>query len=189
MLLIVGLGNPGEKYEKSRHNAGFIFLDRFEKAFRERESFSVENWRLSDKFNAWHLEITNSSKQIHLLKPNTFMNASGIAVSKFINWYKAKSTRKVVVVYDDLDLPLGEYKIGENYPQGHNGVLSVVQNIGAGSFLGIRLGTDNREGQREQEVKNFVLEKMTEDELVLLYRAIDDAIIAFERDYSGYFAK
>ena len=189
MTIIVGLGNPGKKYERSRHNAGFIFLDRLVERFRKMTEPDIKTWKLSDKFDTWHLKMTVSSHEINLLKPNTFMNKSGTAVFKFMNWFKDEEEKRLVLAYDDLDLPLGEFKIGENYPKSHNGVLSVVQSIGSGSFISIRLGTNNRDSSIDAETTDYVLQPMKEDELVLLNRAIDAAIIDFEKYYPSYLGK
>jgi peptidyl-tRNA hydrolase, PTH1 family len=184
MSIIIGLGNPGEKYEKSRHNAGFIFLDRLAAEFNKEHAQTENKWQLSDKFDAWHQKFTLSSTTLYMLKPTTYMNESGKALIKFLKWIKADKTETITAVYDDLDLPLGEYKIGEKYPQSHNGIKSLVETVGDGAFLSIRIGTDNRESRNANgSGRDFVLEEMSEDEMVLLYRAIDSAIIAFKKDY------
>ncbi|HQK41882.1 MAG TPA: aminoacyl-tRNA hydrolase, partial [bacterium] len=95
MKLIVGLGNPGEKYQKSRHNVGFILLDKF-------AADNNLNWRKVERFNS---EVADYSNGL-LIKPQTFMNNSGDAVSKLVNFYKI-SLNDLIIIHDDVDLPLG----------------------------------------------------------------------------------
>lgn len=120
MYLIVGLGNIGEEYEKTRHNAGFMFVDKL----AGEEQFL---------------------KNFTLVKPQTMMNDSGRAVRKIMDFYKL-GIDDVVVVHDDLDIAFGEYKIQKDKgPKVHNGVLSVEQCLGRTDFWRVRIGIDNRQ--------------------------------------------
>lgn len=128
MILIVGLGNPGEKFSQTRHNMGFGFLD-------------FLGWKLGGgKFNLekkWEAEVLEI-EEYFLVKPQTFMNNSGRSVAKILNFYKNKFSQKFLV-YDDLDIDFGKFKIGEKGPRVHNGVNSVMQNC-LGEFVQVRIG-------------------------------------------------
>jgi peptidyl-tRNA hydrolase, PTH1 family len=188
MLLIVGLGNPGSNYTCTRHNAGFIFLDEFYNLLKNEQGTNVSAWELSAKFEAWIAEIRIAEKKIFLMKPNTFMNRSGSAVRSFMNWHKDVPSKQLIAVYDDLDLELGKMKIKFGiYPKSHNGVSSIVTHMNTPEFLNIRLGVDSRGGDRIIQGQDYVLQKMTEDELTLLKRASQDAIMKVRTDYEEYF--
>ena len=142
MKLIVGLGNPGEKYEKTRHNLGFMVLDQFLKDF---ESANGAVWMENKKLKSdivqieWQPKHGNLEKVI-LAKPKTYMNNSGMAVSLISKFYKI-DTSDIWIVNDELDLPLGSMKIRfGGASAGHNGVGSVIEALGTDKFWRIRLG-------------------------------------------------
>ncbi len=153
--LIVGLGNPGLEYKDSRHNIGFMCVD-----------FLVENIKLDSKdftfnkaFNSNILKYNN----ILFLKPDTFMNNSGYAVSRAVNYYKFD---KIYIVYDDLDLNLGDFKIGDKYPKTHNGVMSIKEQVN-NSFISIRIGIDNNRNINIPGI-DYVLGKISREEKLIL---------------------
>jgi PTH1 family peptidyl-tRNA hydrolase len=139
MILIVGLGNPGKKYEKNRHNIGFVLIDTL--AYKYQAEF-----KLDKKLNAEIAEIRNpelSSEPILLAKPQTFMNNSGEAVQKIAAFYKIHP-ENIWVLFDELDLPLGTIKIRKSGGSGtHNGMKSVVGHIGK-NFPRFRIGIESR---------------------------------------------
>ena len=143
MKLLVGLGNLGPKYQNTRHNVGFLFLD-----------FLVKNDLLD--------------KQIKTLKPDTYMNQSGLAVAKKLSFYKLRPVN-LIVVHDDLDLRLGEYKVqfGKG-PKLHNGVDSVEKAIGTKDFWRVRIGVDNRIPDNRVSGESYVLQNFTPEELTIL---------------------
>ncbi len=132
MLLIVGLGNPGRKYEKTRHNVGFRVVD-----------LLAERWKLDHADTAFQGELVKGSaagKKILLLKPQTFMNLSGASVSACAKFYKIPAS-DVWAIHDDLDLPLGHLRLREGGSSGgHNGVQSVIERLGTREFVRFRLG-------------------------------------------------
>jgi PTH1 family peptidyl-tRNA hydrolase len=131
-MLIVGLGNPGEKYAASHHNFGFMVLD----ALQKKISSSLNYFTLDKKTNC---EIFKA-KGLFLAKPQGFMNSSGSAVQNLINYYKHKLS-DLIVVHDDFDLPLGRIKIVEKGGDaGHHGIESIIKTLGTPSFARIRLG-------------------------------------------------
>lgn len=135
MKLIVGLGNPGEQYTRTRHNVGFVVV---EKVVEKLEGVS---WRLEKKFEAEVIQIGETL----FVKPQTFMNRSGESVAKIVRLYKI-SDESVYVVHDDLDIILGEYKLqlGKG-PRLHYGVESVEQELGSKDFWRVRVGVENRD--------------------------------------------
>lgn len=142
MKLIVGLGNPGEKYELTRHNLGFMVAERFLKDFE-----SVDNtvWTLSEKVKSdialidWQPKA-GSEERVILAKPRTFMNNSGMAVSLLASYYKVQP-EDIWIVYDELDLPTGSMKIRlGGAAAGHHGVESILEKLGTDKFWRFRMG-------------------------------------------------
>lgn len=152
MKLIVGLGNKGEIYQNTRHNAGFLVIDKIAEMLGEKRSFT-----LSKKFEAEILK----SKEVILMKPQTYMNNSGRAVRKVLDYYKFEID-DLIVIHDDLDLKLGQYKIMKGVgPKIHNGLNSVERDLGAKDFLRVRVGVDSRiSGNSYGSGADYVLAKM-----------------------------
>ncbi len=133
MKMLVGLGNPGAKYEKTRHNIGFRFLDLFAKS--EGLSFSS-----APRFCAETCTFTLNGEKILLVKPQTFMNNSGEAVSQLARYYDIE-TRDITVVYDDLDLPSGKIRIKAGGGHGgHNGLRSLNQHLPDSGYTRVKIG-------------------------------------------------
>ena len=168
MYLIVGMGNPGKEYELTRHNAGFIAVDRLLSKLNKKAVFKKET-----KFSA---EVARVGDVI-FAKPTTFMNESGRCVRKLMDFYKIE-IEGLVLLHDDLDIRLGEYKVKNGVgPKVHNGVGSVEKSFGEKSFLRVRLGVDNRQpGVRYGSGADYVLSKMTKDELAKLGMVMDLAL-------------
>lgn len=149
MKLIVGLGNPGGKYLYTRHNVGFTMLDRLQRAI----AYSQE-WIRDEKSRSEICHI--KERDVILLKPQTFMNDSGVAVSKFVNFYKIKID-DVCVIHDDLDIALGDYKFQKGKgPKDHKGIISIEQALGSKEFWRMRIGVENRTDS-EVEGQDYVL--------------------------------
>lgn len=164
MKIIVGLGNPGSEYERTRHNTGFMFVDKMSGG----QKFSVDR-----KFES---EIYKSGN-ILFVKPQTFMNESGRAVRKIMDFYKL-SAADLVLVHDDLDIKLGEYKIQKGVgPKVHNGVTSVEQYVSDKNFLRVRIGVDNRDKSGYVgSGADYVLGRYTKIELEAADDIIEEAI-------------
>ena len=156
MKLIVGLGNPGERYQKSRHNVGFILLDKF-------AADNNLNWRKVERFNS---EVADYSNGL-LIKPQTFMNNSGDAVSKLVNFYKIFPDN-LIIIHDDVDLPLGSVKKqkGKN-SAGHHGVEDIIEKLGTKDFWRIRVGIGKPE-DKNIPVDEWVLQDFGENELDII---------------------
>lgn len=180
MKLIVGLGNPGEKYKNTRHNVGFLVLDRLvisDKVTCKRE------WKFSKSANADYINIDN---KIEFFKPKTFMNLSGQAVQYAMQKNRVK-LQDVLIVCDDLDLPLGTVRIRmEGSSGGHNGLQSIIDHIG-NKFTRIRIGIgSNREIQNSKPInqltnqpinrilaEDYVLQNFTKNEIKIIDKSVD----------------
>jgi PTH1 family peptidyl-tRNA hydrolase len=139
--LIVGLGNPGSEYEATRHNAGFWFVDLL--ASEHGGRFSSQR-----KLHGDTAEITVAGQRIRLLKPTTYMNLSGQAVSAAVNYYKIP-TEHVLVAYDELDLPPGRVQLKfDGSSAGHNGIGSVIEHVGT-KFWRLRFGVGHPRDQSQ----------------------------------------
>jgi PTH1 family peptidyl-tRNA hydrolase len=162
MNLIVGLGNPGEKYENTRHNLGFLVIDHLLKAI----GTSKVEWTNSNKLKSDIALFSLKEEKVLLAKPQTFMNNSGIAVQLILQFYKIKP-EELWIVYDELDLPLGSIKIRfGGAAAGHHGAESVMESIGTDKFWRFRLGIgeshDKMHAVGRQEIrdaKEYVLDQ------------------------------
>ena len=160
MKLVVGLGNPGTKYEKTRHNSGFMALDLI------TNKINSQSWQ--NKFQSLINFQTVEYTKVIFLKPLTFMNLSGIAVQEVLNFYKIK-LEDVIILHDDIDLSLGKIKLKEGGGHaGHNGLRSISEKIGS-SFLRIRIGVSR---PQSDNVSNYVLSEFTDTEMILLEKSL-----------------
>lgn len=154
MYIIVGLGNPGRKYEKTKHNAGFIALDMYAK----RHGASLDK----EKFEALYCKTRIDSEDVLLVKPQTYMNLSGEAVSAFVNFFKIPP-ENLVVVYDDVELELGVIRIRAKGSAGtHNGMRNIVQLLHDTNFPRMRIGVGN---DKTMELYEYVLAPFSEEQL------------------------
>lgn len=132
MKIIVGLGNPGNEYAKTRHNVGFMLVDAL------AEHLNINLWK--DKFNAQIAEGRIGTEKILLVKPQTYMNNSGEAVGPLMRWYKV-TPEDIIVAHDDMDIPAGTIRIRKKGSSGgHNGIKSLIAHLGSENFPRVRLG-------------------------------------------------
>lgn len=137
MKLIIGLGNPGKQYEKTRHNAGFMAVDFL------MDKIDLGSFKRQSKFKAEIAEGIIGGKKIIIAKPQTYMNNSGEAVQLLQSFYKI-DPEDIIVVYDELDLPLGKIRVrDEGSSAGHNGIKSIIEKLGTDKFMRIRIGIKN----------------------------------------------
>jgi len=156
MKLIVGLGNPGKKYEKTRHNAGFMALDKLHHALAEH---SPTPWKLSTSFNACIAECTFQDTKLFMIKPLTYMNRSGESVGLVMNYYRI-APDDVIVAHDDKDIPLGEVKLHTDRGHaGHNGVKSISEHIKTTEYTRVRIGIAPKDPSKIGETSVYVLKK------------------------------
>jgi len=172
MKLIIGLGNPGKRYEKTRHNVGFMILDALHNAL---QPYEISRWELSKKFNSYIAGCTKKSKKILLAKPATFMNHSGHAASLIAQYYKI-TPDQITVVHDDKDIPLGEVKSQTDRGHaGHNGVKSIIECLGTKKIPRYRIGIANT-GKKNADTAEFVLGKFSLLERRYLKKIIDETV-------------
>lgn len=176
MKLVVGLGNPGKKYEKTRHNVGWRVLDALDL-----------NFLLEKKFNSELAEVKRGSEKVLYCKPQTFMNNSGHAVRMIADYYTVDRAN-IIVVYDDKDLPFGTVRLrSEGSAGGHNGVQSIIEHLGEQEgvdFARVRIGVaPEDEGQRTRmdDTSKYVLSTFTADEEKNLPLIIEIATHAIEK--------
>ncbi|MBU1000163.1 aminoacyl-tRNA hydrolase [Patescibacteria group bacterium] len=176
MKLIVGLGNPGKKYNKTRHNLGFEVLDKLAK------KFNLIDWSKEEKFKSELIK----TPELLLVKPQTYVNNSGLAVRRLADYYKSSPT-DIVLIHDELDLPLGKIKVRlGGAAAGHRGVESVIAALGTDQFIRIRLGIGNLQTQSSEHkgqtlnIDKFVLEFFIPKERSIVKRMIKQAIKALE---------
>lgn len=165
MRLIVGLGNPNDEHKGSRHNVGFVFIDKL----IPKMDLPLQFER---KFNS---DISQGTGGLLFAKPMTFMNSSGIAVVEIVNFYKI-NTENLWVVHDDLDIRLGEFKIQkEKGPKDHKGLWSIEESIGTTDFWRVRVGVDNRDAENRIAGEEYVLQNFSDDEAEVLDKVVEKA--------------
>ncbi len=173
MTIIVGLGNPGEKYKDSRHNMGWRVLNALAKLQIPNSKFQIEK-----SMEAQILRMENTV----LVKPQTYVNLSGSAVRAVLKKYDYAALGKsdfhdLFIVYDDLDLEVGKYKlVFGSGPKIHNGVNHIKEVLGTDQFWHIRIGVDGRKGDRSIDPQDYVLSEFTKDEQALINKVIDSIV-------------
>ena len=164
MKVIVGLGNPGRQYENTRHNIGFITIDRIAEKLGIRMNRS--------KFRSTVGEGMTGSGKVLLAKPETYMNDSGLAVHDIMDFYKI-GPEDLIVVYDDFDIPEGSVRIRPFGSAGtHNGMRSIVRLLGTDRFPRVRIGTGKTD-MESRELVGFVLGGFSKDEVSIMENAVD----------------
>lgn len=181
MKILVGLGNPGEEFLNTRHNAGFMFLDIYYNALKGIDELEVGNWEYDKYCDAEISTIKKGGGILMLLvKPQEYMNNSGDVIKSL---YKQKRLDlqhdPLTVIHDDLDIQYGEYKVQMGIgPKGHKGILNINERLGTIQYNRIRLGVEAREHSNIPG-EDYVLYKMSEEELVIMYEMIYKAISEF----------
>lgn len=179
MKLFIGLGNPGSKYERTRHNAGFFVIDELSRQ--------------------WNIDLTEEKKfkgligrgvvkgeKVILLKPSTYMNLSGESLRAVMDFYDVEM-EDVIVIYDDLDLPQGRIRLRlKGSAGGHNGIKSIISHTKTQEFKRIKVGIDRHP---KIPVVDYVLGKFTEDELALVMQAVDQSVKACDMALTETFNK
>ena len=175
-FMIVGLGNPGKKYEFTRHNAGFLCLD----YFAQEKNVKID--RL--KFKALIGEIRLGEKRCLLMKPQTFMNLSGEAVREAAAFYKI-APENILVIFDDISLDVGKMRIRRKGTDGgHNGIKSIIYQLGADNFPRIKIGVGERP-HPDYDLADWVLTPFTKEQLVTLKTVAEDCCDAIELIVGG----
>ena len=171
MKLIVGLGNPGKEYNNTRHNVGFLVLDNY---------LNTSDWK--EKFNALYHEERINGEKVIFVKPLTFMNLSGDAVVKYVNYFDV-NIDDILVIHDDLDLPFSTYKLKKNSSAGgHNGIKSIINRIGSQEFARLKVGVSH---DRSIDTKDYVLgnfSKKEKEQIEVMQKDFNKIIESFVND-------
>lgn len=163
-VLIAGLGNPGSEYDRTRHNAGFMAVDEFAKKLPKKNFEEIHGC------SSHYLKGTYAGSPLFLQKPETFMNLSGDAIVPLMK-KEGISPKGLIVIYDDMDLELGKIRIREKGScGGHNGMRSIIGNLGSESFARIRIGIGHHTGPSGAD---YVLSRFTAEEEVILAKVLD----------------
>lgn len=174
MKLIVGLGNPSEEYESTRHNVGFYFVDLLAHHFNKGDAVSSQ-WENKINFEA----LVCREGDILFAKPQTYMNESGEAVLELVRFFKVRFD-DLFIIHDDLDIPLGIYKLQQGKgPRVHNGINSIEEKLGKSNFWRIRVGIENRKsGNQSVRIsgREYVLQKFNGVEKKMLDRVYRDVL-------------
>ncbi|MBU1178634.1 aminoacyl-tRNA hydrolase [Patescibacteria group bacterium] len=182
MKLIVGLGNPGEEYKNTRHNAGFMAVDYLQKKLGEAGDFS--DFKFDKKANAEISQGLMGEEKVLLIKPQTFMNSSGQAVQQLVNFFKLDPEQDLLVIYDDLDLPLGEIRTSGTSAGGHNGVQSIFDSLGIENIQRVRIGIQEKPRQEIEDQAYYVLQNLREEKRKKINDTFEDVVPLVK-----YFAK
>jgi PTH1 family peptidyl-tRNA hydrolase len=167
VFLIVGLGNPGAEYAKTRHNAGFLLAEKLAASWRA-------DWKNERKFNARMARVERNGRRVLLCQPQTFMNTSGEAVGALVKFYQLRPRSELLVVVDDADLPLGEIRMRPGGSSGgHHGLESIEQHLGSREFARQRLGIGRQDGARG--ITDYVLSRFESAEVKLMKKVLDRA--------------
>lgn len=171
MKLIVGLGNPGKEYENTRHNVGYFFVDKY--ALENNIKINKK------KFNSYYGKFKLAGEEIILLKPMTFMNLSGLAIIKYIKYFKIKA-EDLIIIHDDLDIPFGHFKLkSKGSSGGHNGLKSIEEYLQTNEYKRLKIGISNN---KNIDTKDYVLGRFSESEkakILLMVPTINEILEQF----------
>lgn len=175
MKLIVGLGNPGREYEKTRHNVGFDFIDYYLK-----EKNCSEKW--NKKFDAEILSLVLFGEKVLFLKPHTYMNLSGNSVRKVIDYYHI-AVDDILIVSDDLDLNVGNFKLKDKGScGGHNGLRNIEQMLGTDQYKRLKIGISKKE---DMDTKDYVLGTFSSSDRKIIEDVFQDLVSVLD-DYFAF---
>ncbi|MBD5422946.1 MAG: aminoacyl-tRNA hydrolase [Mycoplasma sp.] len=162
MKLIVGLGNPGLEYERTRHNVGFLVIDEIAKKLNVKLS--------KERFDS----MFYINEDFILMKPNTFMNLSGEAVKKAMDFFKILS-KDILIIHDDLDIKIGQAKIKiSNSSGGHNGVKNIIEKINTAEFYRLKIGIGRPE-KNETSISSYVLGDFTNEQYDIISKVVEQS--------------
>lgn len=182
MKLVVGLGNPGREYSNTRHNMGFMVLDSLAQNYQE--SFD------KDKFSGKYFVVNINGEKVIFLKPQKYMNSSGEVVKDFVSYYKI-DINDILIIVDDLDLPIGKIRLRTHGSSGgHNGLKNIFNNIGTDEIKRIKIGIGN---SKDIGTKNYVLGNISQDEKDIINSTVlkvkDIVIESFNNDFEKLMSK
>ena len=162
MKLIVGLGNPGKEYEKTRHNMGFFYIDKY----AEKQGVSITK----NKFNGLYSELLLNGEKVLLLKPQSYMNLSGEVVKKYVDYFNVE-IEDILIICDDLDTSLGKYRLrATGSPGGHNGLKNIELHLGTDKYSRLKIGISH---DKDIDTKDYVLSKLGKEDFNLIEENVD----------------
>lgn len=171
MKLIVGLGNPGREYEQTRHNMGYIFIDKFAKEYNTEIK--------KEKFNGLYAEVTIDGEKIILVKPLSYVNLSGEVVEKYKDNFKI-NLEDILIISDDLDMPFGKIRLRQDGSSGgHNGLKNIELHLHSSQFKRLKIGISN---DKTIDTKDYVLGTFSKEENKII-EEITDTVINILKDY------
>ena len=171
MKLIVGLGNPGKEYEKTRHNIGFMIIDKF------ASKLGVEINK--DKFNGLYCDTMINGEKVILLKPQSYINLSGEVIRKYVDFFKI-NIEDILIIHDDLDLPVGTYRVKQQGSSGgHNGLKNIELHLGTQEYKRVKIGISNN---KLMDTKDYVLGKLSKEETEEIEK-VRDIVLDIIDDY------
>ena len=166
MYLIVGLGNPGNQYDMTRHNIGFHTIDYI------ADKYGAKLNKL--KFKAVYGEATISGEKVYLVKPQTYMNLSGESLRELVNYYKIDEEHELLVIYDDISLDVGQLRIRKKGSAGgHNGIKNIIANLGTDVFPRIKIGVGEK--PKKYDLADYVLGHFSKEDRELMEEGYDRA--------------
>lgn len=153
MKLVVGLGNPGKEYENTRHNIGFMMIDEIVRTY---------NLIGKEKMNGLYYELNVKGEKVYLLKPLSYMNLSGEVVRKYVDYFKI-NIEDILIINDDLDLPIGTHKLREKGSSGgHNGLKNIEQHLNTNNYKRLKIGISNN---KNIDTKDYVLGRFSKEDM------------------------
>ena len=174
---IIGLGNPGDKYKYSRHNIGFLLVQRLSKKYNSE-------FKLKSKLKSYYSEFKLESCTYRLFMPNTFMNNSGNCIQAISQWFKVDK-KNLIIIVDDIDLPFGKIRFRtKGGSGGHNGLKSIISSLGSENFKRIRVGIGsppNTESEKKRNTISHVLGNLSQQEKLYLEEVFEKIIISLEK--------
>ncbi len=171
MKLIVGLGNPGKEYEKTRHNIGFMLLD----YYVCDKKLDTYNWQ--NKFNALYMQADINGEKVIFLKPQTYMNLSGESVRACVNFFKI-DIKDVLVISDDLDLLVGNFKLKSNGSSGgHNGLKNIAECLGTTEYKRLKVGIAKN---NNIDIKDYVLGKISSSDMEVYNKLFNNLVLVID---------
>ena len=176
MKIIAGLGNPGKKYDGTKHNTGFMALDHY----LQENNLSLER----EKFEGKYTKQKIADADVILLEPQTFMNDSGRSVAQFARFFKV-DPQDILIIHDDMDMPLGKIRIRANGKSGgHNGIKSIIRDLGTNDFNRLKIGIRHPNNVTEASVVSWVLSQFNTEQKKL----IDEAFMTASKVIADFIA-
>lgn len=171
MYIIVGLGNPTSKYHGTRHNVGFDAID----AIANHYKIAVDSKKHKGIYGTGYIE----GYKVILVKPQTYMNLSGESVREFIDYYKADVESELIILYDDIDLDVGQLRIRKKGSAGgHNGIKSIIAHVGTQTFMRVKIGVGEK--PKQMDLADHVLGHFSKEEKPAVDESIDHVVKAVE---------